>query len=55
MRVWANLRQEGAGYCYSGDHQEDGFEDLDQVAGTIKTSAGDFGDFCHQGASGAGR
>ena len=44
---------EGAGYCNRGDHQEDGHQHRNRIAGTIKTSAGNIGDVCHQGATGA--
>jgi hypothetical protein len=46
---------EGAGYCNRGDYQENGHKHSNRVAGAIKTSAGNRGDVCHQGASGAGR
>jgi hypothetical protein len=46
---------EGAGYRNRGDHQENGHKHSNRVAGAIKTSAGNVGDFCHQGASGAGQ
>jgi len=43
----------GAGHCDRGDHQEDGLEDRNRVAGAIKTSTGRGGDFFASGASGA--
>ena len=47
------LSPEGVGYCDSGNQSEDGLKHFDRIAGAIKTSAGNAGDFCHQGASGA--
>jgi hypothetical protein len=38
-----------------GDQQQDGLEDRHRVAGAVKTSTGNFGDFCDTGASGAKR
>ena len=47
------LSPEGAGHGGGGDHQENGLEDRDQIAGTIKTLASDSGGFFDKGASGA--
>jgi hypothetical protein len=43
----------GLGHSDGGDHQEDGFEDRDQIAGAIKASAGNVSDFRDRGARGA--
>jgi hypothetical protein len=36
---------ESTGHGDGGDHQENGLEDRDQIAGTIKASPGKLGDF----------
>jgi hypothetical protein len=45
LPVWANFRPAGVGCWDHGDHQEDGPEDRNRVAGTIKVPAGSLGDF----------
>jgi hypothetical protein len=47
------LSPESIGYRHRGDQSEDGLECCDPITGAIKTSTGNVGDFCHQGASGA--
>jgi len=57
MRVWANPRQRALDTAIAEITKK---TDISiqmeyRVAGAIKTSAGNIGDVCHQGATGAGR
>jgi hypothetical protein len=50
LPIWADFLQMALDFRDRGDHRKDGHKHPNGIAGTIKTSAGDDGDFCNYGA-----